>query len=406
MNKIIYFSTSFIAIIVLLICASCSNDISDVIEDSTETQWKSCELVFQTSMQSRLASQSPSLKTGDALAIRFSKGSKYIIGYAIYDEVTNTWNARYKGNLDICDKSTCEVVYLGNQPTLNDNLNTISLTAQDAIFSCNDGMYSYDGKRIDLFATLSSNMARVSFVGTNASSFQIKGVEYCKSFDFGLWKITKSEPSEDAINVSIKNIEGIYKSEYIYIASPLALSHSDSGYSSESCIWVKMDDIVYVYNKNLDNLIVPLKSGIIQVPSQDDHDGWNMDTFNQMTFPDISVKSKSESTDGWSQILDSYKFNSKTGLHITFDNILTTGWFDDWIEEEFLWDYDSDGSHSDVWAYMENGMSYITADDNLVKNKSYHCSVLVYESDATYYYTKFFTSRLSYKVTNITVSNF
>ncbi len=109
-------------------------------------------------------------------------------------------------------------------------------------------------------------------------------------------------------------------------------------------------------------------------------------------------------TDGESPTLE--PFYSKTGVYLTFDNILSTGWYDGFLDEEFYFDFDSDGGYWSWVVWIENGMGHIFDDDNLVKNEKYHYSGLIYNPEASYYSLRFVTYRLTYNVSNITMSNF
>ena len=401
MNTITKLGTYATAIIMLLVCTACNKDLIDINYD-VEEQWNSCELVLESGLQSRAGDQSPKLKTGDALAIRFTDKTKKVTGYAIYNDTTKIWNVRYKGELSTGDGKKCEVIYLGNQPALDDDLKTISLTAQDAIYESNDGIYVYDGKTMHIAATLVGKTARIKFTHTTTTSFSVKGLAYYKSFDFSTWKFGRSEAYTDEINVSTKSVGASFESNYIYVDLPLREAKYE--YVTDSRIWIKSGNYVYVYNKELKDLVKPSNSGTIRVPTQSSHSGWNTDTYKTKTFSNISVTSKSSSTDGWSQTQNSHKFSSKTGVYLTFDNILSTGWYSSsGLSEDFYGSCVYDGKEDGV--SFDNDMWSISG-GNIVKGQSYHYAGMIYIPDATYYYFQFFTRRLTYKMTNITMSNF
>ncbi|MCM1140928.1 MAG: hypothetical protein NC453_20350 [Muribaculum sp.] len=404
MKKTIKHYINIITCILTIFCVSCDNSILDEGFQSLN-EWNTCLLILDTYSLSRSESESTSfsLKNGDALAIRFSNDGKSTIGYAIYNAESEAWEAQYKGELVQASDQTCEVIYLGNQPSLKNNSTSVDLTPFVGIYSSKNGRYSFDGKNIHLVANLNGETARLKFIGTTASNFDIKGITYYKKFDLEKWEFANSEPYEDAIQVTTQNINGRYESDYMYVM----LSKTSYNYEEDSRIWLKQDDKVYVYNTQLEGLLSSSKSGIIEVPSQSNHIGWNMDTYRKKTYSNLSVTSKSQSTDGWSQTQTSHKFSSTAGVHLTFDNILSTGWYSSSTDEEFKCRWDSDGSEASV--FIDNDMWHLTSNkytNNLRKGTTYHYSGMIYQPDATYYYFQFFTWRLTYKMTNITMSNF
>lgn len=382
---------------------ACDNSIID--ENSLSiSEWNSCVLILDSHSISRSGSEANSyiLENGDALAIRFSNEGKNTIGYAIYNAELELWEAQYKGELSSVSNQICEVIYLGHQPTLNNNSTSVELSPFTGIYYASNGRYSFDGKQIHLVANLSIKTARLKFADTSASKFEVKGIAYYKTFDLEKWELTKSEPYDDAIPVTTMYINGKVESNYIYITLP-----TSSNYEVDSRIWLKKDDKVFVYNSQLKGLVSSSKSGIIDVPTPNNHSGWNMDTYRKKTYPNLSVTSTSQSTDGWSQTQSSHKFASTAGVHLTFDNILSTGWYSSSTDEEFYCRWESDGSESNV--FIDNDMWYLSSSkytNNLKKGSPYHYSGMLYQPDATYYFFQFFTWRLTYKMTNITMSNF
>lgn len=387
-----------------IFCAACDNSIIDE-EIHSVSEWNSSTLTIDFYSPSRAEDESSSfnLENGDAIAIRFSNNGKKIIGYAIYNTESEVWDAQYKGELNKDYNQRCDVIYLGNQPSLSKNSTSIELSPFTGIYCSTNGTYSFDGKQINLVANLTSKTARLKFIGTNTSNFDVKGISYYKKFDLEKWELSCSEPYEDAISVATMRVNDAYESDYLYIMLPM----TSSNYEEDSRIWLKQDDKVYVYNTKLKGLLSSSKSGIIDMPSSTNHSGWNMDTYRTRTYSNLSVTSKSNSTDGWSQTQTSHKFSSNAGVHLSFDNILSTGWYSSTTDEEFYGRWKSDGTETAV--FIDNDLWSLSSDkytNNLVKNISYHYSGMLYQPDASYYFFQFFTWRLTYKMTNITMSNF
>jgi hypothetical protein len=405
---------SVLAALFATACHSCSDEPYHPEIEATEhsQQWNSCVLTLSSDELSRSNdSDTAVFENGDLIALRFKNvNSANVIGYALFDSDQNCWNAKYKGSLSDCSVLSCEVVYLGNHPDFTEHSTDVQLSPETGVYETAEGRYSFSGNTICVVATLKPKTARVRFVDTKASQFQIKGVEYIQSFDINNWSFTYSSAPDDAIAVSVSLHNGQYTSPYYYVVLPRRNGDKDTD-KAHSSIWLKSGSYVYLHENFLNDAITNGASGELMVPSDSSHKGWIKDTYQFKKYSNVSFTCSSSSPNGWTQTQSSHKFTSTVGVHLTYNYRLSIGYNSS--EKKFqheIWAHDDTDSYKGSgFGLFTNGFGYHS--DNLINykvisGKDLYYSGFYYVNEADYYHVQWYTYALSFTASNITMSNF
>lgn len=395
-------------------CDSCSNEpyCPEIETSKVSQQWAACVLTLSSDCLSRSDdNESADFENGDLIALRFkAENGSCSIGYAVFDSDNNCWNAKYKGILSDSPGLSCDVVYLGNHPDFTEYSSDVQLSPETGIYETAKGRYSFGDNTICVVATLKPKTARVRFLDTKESQFEIKGVEYIQSFDLNNWSFTYSAAPDDAIVVSVSLHDGKYISPYYYVSLPRLRGDKYAGRANSS-IWLKSGEFVYLHENFLENVISNGASGNLIVPSDSSHEGWIKDTYRSEKYSDVSVTCSSWSGCGWSQTQSSHKFTSPVGVHLTYNYKLSYGYNSSIREfEHNIWANDGSDSYlGSSLGLFTNGLGYHDDDSDtyeIITGKNLYYSGFYYVNDADYYHVQWYTFALSYKASNITMSNF
>lgn len=391
-SNVINFVISFALIVDL---ASCNYDEPNfaLTEEEDSLEWYNADLYFNPifgNQESRASSEVRSYEPSDndLLVISFDQtGGETVKGYAKYHAQTQQWELSYLGSLESCSNETCQLIYIGNNPTFYKSTRRASFGAESAVFECYKGIYDFSGGNINLYATLSPLTSRVRFKGNKESSFELKGFVTYNKFTLSDWQLLESDYL-DVIPCNVSNSSEGYFTPYYYI----------NHYSDRP--WIKDGDSVYLWKKNLsDEILTEGASGLINLPSID-ADGWLSDTYRTKSIPAITISATTHGS--WTQTQSQTRFYSKVGIRYNFTYTIKS---------------QGSGSFTDIpfiiccFAYDENGdylncYEYDVYDDEIELNKEIDYCDYYYHEGASYYEIQFYEYQTSAKITYFNISTF
>lgn len=302
---------SIFCIIATAICLSaCSNDDHDLQVPEQNGEWIAVPLQFNPAADSRAAID---IENGDMLLLSLSTDTENVMGYATFSKDTYSWTAYLKSEPDACTNKHCSVVYINNNPTMNNDEGFVALTPHNATLK-GEGTFSYGDKGLIVDSRVIPDTGRIRFKGSNQTGYQFRGVIAKDRYNFAQEGIVYRYDFDNALSYSNYNIDfteqdGEYLSDYFYVIR-----------SADGCSYLHMKNgnTTYLLTKQLKTFLDVGSSATITMPEEDNRSLWVSDTYAE-TKPNITLFSKSSGS-GWS---DYYYLNSLSGAVVDIDYEIT-----------------------------------------------------------------------------------
>lgn len=249
----------------VLIFAACSSDSSD---DQAQESYKEHVATLRLNVSREHFTDEPQTRTegvewedGERLYIRFKNGNDYVNGVAQYSEATDSWSISYQGTLVRNETTQCVVTYFENPKEVA--ANKVILSPQSIAFEDEAATYfCVSLKEITINANLKHKTGRIRFKGEVGDQISIVGLSYYTEYDVDYRQRERTASSVD---------------------DPLPLTVQADGYTPYLYGWFTTDtkDLsLYVsdyqyYNRTCElGTLAVGKSGYMDIPSIDSHNGW------------------------------------------------------------------------------------------------------------------------------------
>lgn len=205
---------------------------------------------------------------GDCLFVLCNNGLQKTSGIARYTQSEDLWNIKFDGELP-SGNLTCEVFFYDNYKRNGDIL---TLSSNTCVYCDYNARLSISDNELYLKASLSLPMARLRIKGQVDSQSRIVGLKIPESFDIKSGEIVFSKSPLDII------IREDGYTDYIY------------GLIENSENAISLIDGGTAYKKSFpENLISAGKSGYFDMPSPDNHIGWEAYTVSKPELSNIKI---------------------------------------------------------------------------------------------------------------------
>lgn len=279
------FISFFFSIMLLFLISACSSD-NSFEQSKTEnsvSQWHHAVMSLNISKENFDAKGSAATRAtsdewqdGDKLYLRFVTFNGIVIGTATYDDSKGMWNVSYNGTLDKNVESQLFVVFLDNIEQENNaqtrgfgtvpDPNIIKLDCYHGVYMDENGTYILDAEnKLKVKAILKSQTSRVRIKGDTADeNFKLIGLTCYTAYNPKTHVFTTSE--EVVKTKTDKNKQ----SDYIYVQSL-----TENNRQIMLGRWYNEGSYIFKAICSKDIFVVG-KSGIVNMPSKSQHNGWNM----------------------------------------------------------------------------------------------------------------------------------
>lgn len=196
-------------------------------------------------------------ENGTKLFLNFSNNGTPITGVAEYDANEDIWILTYSGNLDLANKVEVAVYYF-TEYEIDSSGKNILLSHKSAIYSDTNGVYSLlsDGE-LRIIAHLTPYSGRIRFKGNIDTGIKIDGIVSCNNFNIESQQYTFCQNQIDA------NVKSDGYTSYIY------------GKFSETSSIIRIKNAEYSFIRECsENILENGKSGWMNIPSEQNHNGW------------------------------------------------------------------------------------------------------------------------------------
>ena len=193
------------------------------------------------------------------LFLNFSNDGTAVTGVAEYNADEDSWVLTYTGNLNLADKAQVAVYYFTEYETNSSNIE-ITLTPMSAIYSDIEGSYSFlsDGE-LRVVAHLSPEIGRIRFKGDDGDELTINGISTNSQYNI-VTKEVKCNEDEIKLHVGGNGYTPYVYGRIRYIDNELVLFH-------KYCRYERLCE---------DNVLKTGKSGVMNIPTQENHEGWEL----------------------------------------------------------------------------------------------------------------------------------
>lgn len=250
-------SLAIMAVLALL-AVSCGDDVS---VESNKTDDGDCRLVFDVSFSGYKGESTradiPVWKNGDRLYFKFVGDNTTISVRAVFDSNDNDWKLSYDGVFPSGNYSGESVFIDGETQELDG----------DITFGPNVGIYRDEkviceksANQIKVTALLRPMLGRLRFHASDPCQFTVSGVMH--NYKLRLSDL-EFETSETPVNCTIGE-DGF--SKYIYGSMPETSRDLSIGYNNQ----------LYTTISLLDRILDAGISGVMELPNEANHNGWNM----------------------------------------------------------------------------------------------------------------------------------
>lgn len=274
-NILILFSVMCLAIGM----SSCTQDQDLLIDSGTEPKvikahFTVDKIEFDSQGRTRSGGSGTGWSNGEIIYLIFSDT---VTGIAHYNNSSDKWNITLNGNLQSATNGKLEAYYFDGNPIVSSG--KVTLTARNGIYYDSDGIYSYsENGDLNIGVILRPKTSRIRFKG------------------------------EPGVKITID--EGIYTySEYIKLSSslsnssyaltnridPINLTVGSDGYTpyvygiftNSSSPYIKITNGYYVFTTNCPATMFKVgESGWMNLPNQEEHNGWTLATDASGLCPD------------------------------------------------------------------------------------------------------------------------
>ena len=215
--------------------------------------------------------------------LQFTVGKKLVDGVATYSSSAQEWSIEFNGELTEGVETKCEAYYFENAG--NASFTNVILTEHTAIYIDKEATYLFKDNTLTVTAELMPMVGRLRLKGEAGENYRFSGLKFYNRYDI----TTNSFISDEKYYISTTQDDGY--SDYFYVYFP-------DEKNREICF----DDMasgVSLVRKFGENVLAVGKSGYLNIPTIDKHNGWtilNKDiTVSDVTFRMIRVNNPNDS---------------------------------------------------------------------------------------------------------------
>lgn len=307
MSKLIKYIISAAAALALSACSDEMPRGTEVNEEGFHVYKLDMDIAFDGEEGSRAAHQWTS---SEYVYINFNTGNTPTWGYAYYNTSYDTWNLYMVTELPENVRSgNCTCWFFSNnyQHSISTSTEQINLNYDQIPYQA-ETTFTLVNDKVSISAKMNPAMGRFKLRCANAwSSVSFLGPSVPKYLDLKTGQVILGAMTQ-TFNISNTNDEsGLYTSDYIN-----AYYFDDD---TERPFKIKINNLgsdnIFVRNyANNKDVLAPGSSGYIDVPTQESHEGWTIDSYwsynrSYLTYGDANKLSPEENT---------YYFNTVTGI--------------------------------------------------------------------------------------------
>ena len=194
---------------------------------------------------------------GDSLFIKFYEGTKEIKAIASYRHESNIWLIECYDFPTEGYAGKCDIVYIAKSVSHGEN--SVTLDNNSMPYSATNASYSYVGGTYSVEAMLKHDLGRIRFKGEAGTKVKVAGFRYYNQFS-----INDHTYSDVEFNDTITIGSDGY-SPYCYGFYPTDI---------EKQIWIYSMNGSKFWRKLLSGAMQPGTSGFLNIPTPDNHTGW------------------------------------------------------------------------------------------------------------------------------------
>ncbi len=211
-----------------------------------------------------------SWKDGDVVYLRFFNGSATLTGVAKFNAGAGDWKTSITGSglLKTEEEDKVEATLFVGNATPNINSDEVTITPTTAVYQDLAGTYQYStsSKIMTIKAKLAPLMGRLRFKGTTGQEITVDGLTFNSYFDV---KTAQFSTSTDFADLKVQS-DGY--TPYLYGSFTSSTHNLDIDVVEYKN---NQDYTVYRFNTQCyDNVLAVGKSGYMNIPTVDDHNGW------------------------------------------------------------------------------------------------------------------------------------
>lgn len=241
---------------------SCSK-VESMVEQEEGKKVFTANLVFNGSLESFDAptrATSASWQDDAKVYLQFLVGEEYVQGAAFYDAGKDKWKLECYEEISEGQELNCQAYYFEN--ALEITYDGVSLDETSAVYRDEDGTYFYDGTTLTVNAHLAPVTGRVRFEGDPGASYNFFGPSICTYYDLAANKLSTTTKE------FVHSLPESGKSDYYHAFF--------SEYSPHELYFYDKENNARYSRKFRDAVLAPGKSGYMNIPTIDDHNGWSL----------------------------------------------------------------------------------------------------------------------------------
>lgn len=272
------FSTIVLTAMLFIACSENDEFAEDLNNTPTEEHIANCATMYLEGSKKDYDATRNTTTTweeGDKLHLQFKVGSKYVNGVATYQAESQDWNVQYYGTLTSGEEATCEVYQFIN--TGESSRTIVDLDQHSIIYADKAATYIYEDDVLKITANLTPMTGRIRFKADAKTNFRLSGLTYYTSYDIVSntfiatdFKTTTSQTGNDGY------------SSYFYLVIP-------EGNNNKLC-FDDYDNCVSFTRTLSGNALQPGHSGFLNVPTLDNCKGWDLFTYKEFTYSNITFR--------------------------------------------------------------------------------------------------------------------
>lgn len=241
---------------------ACSK-VEPMVEQEEVRKVFTADLVFNGSLESFDATTratSTSWQDGSMVYLQFLVGEEYVQGAAFYDAGKDKWNLEFYEEISEGQELNCQAYYFENAVEIT--YDGVSLDETSAVYRDDDGTYFYDGTTLTVNAHLVPVTGRVRFEGEPGASYNFFGPSICTYYDLAANKLSTTTKE------FVHSLPESGKSDYYHAFF--------SEYSPHELYFYDKENNARYSRKFRDAVLAPGKSGYMNIPTIDNHNGWGL----------------------------------------------------------------------------------------------------------------------------------
>ena len=188
----------------------------------------------------------------------FVDGESRIDGKAVYNKTEELWTLHYNGILHVGGSGVCYAYYFENSEKA-DVSEIIELDYSIPVYSDSEGVYSRNSDGVKVSISLTPASGRIKFKGDVGKEVKVSGLETFSGYDPINGKL-----SNKSISLSLRTGQNGF-TPYIYSSFP----------SGSRAMTLAYDNYSFATECNVEVLKAG-ESGYMQIPTAEQHNGWNI----------------------------------------------------------------------------------------------------------------------------------